>query len=415
MVSACVLYLDDVELTEQKAFVPDSLSALFQESDRARSEDADGEVVIQYRTARASMLRRLDLMGCTAALAERAFDRWREGAIRNEEEFRVDFNDGDDASLVALRALSWAEWRRRVPGVLRRLYESGEDYEDETDRRMREIGESSWLWFDGWDSLISLRGVLEGADGWETVVLDVSPLVNAGWIEADDPVCARTTRIVAARGQPPGPVIVLAEGASDIEVLRAGLPVFHPDLAEFVTFLDHSEFKVDGGAGYVVKFLKAFAAARVPANVVAVLDNDAAGINALRQALSLDLPDNMSCIRLPDIELAREYPTVGPQGGHRNDINGLACGIELYLGEAALSADGALRPVRWTGKVGDAWQGDVENKKAVRDRFLAEVQRGDVVAEREFPEMALVWRSILDAATKNAEAAQAQARPPPEW
>ena len=82
MVSACVLYLDDVELTEQKAFVPDSLSALFQESDRVRSEDADGEVVIQYRTARASMLRRLDLMGCTAALAEQAFDRWREGAIR---------------------------------------------------------------------------------------------------------------------------------------------------------------------------------------------------------------------------------------------------------------------------------------------------------------------------------------------
>ena len=123
----------------------------------------------------------------------------------------------------------------------------------------------------------------------------------------------------------------------------------------------------------------------------------------------------MSCIRLPDIELAREYPTVGPQGRHRTDINGLACGIELYLGEAALSADGGLRPVQWTGKVGDAWQGDVGNKKAVRDRFLEEMRRGNVAAVREFPEMALVWRSILEAARKNAEAAQAQARPPPEW
>lgn len=34
MVSACVLYLDDINLSEQKASVPSVFSALFQESDR---------------------------------------------------------------------------------------------------------------------------------------------------------------------------------------------------------------------------------------------------------------------------------------------------------------------------------------------------------------------------------------------
>ena len=415
MVSACVLYLDGVELTEQKAYVPDRLSALFQESDRVASRDAEGEAVIQYRAPRVSILKRLDLMGCTATLAERAFERWRAREIRDHEEFLEKFDPGDGEVLHALRALTWDGWRRRVPGVLPRLYDFGEDYEDETDRRMREIGESSWLWFDGWDSLISLRGILEGADGMETLALDVGELVGGGWIEADEQVCARKTTMVTARGHPTGPVIVLAEGRSDIEVLKASLPVFHPDLAEFVTFLDHREFRVDGGAGYVVKFLKAFAAARVSANIVAVVDNDAAGLAAYREARSLDLPDNMACIHLPDVELGRGYPTIGPQGQHRTDINGTACAIELYLGKEALSANGELRPVRWKGTVADTWQGEVEDKRAVRKTFLAVMDRGNVDIERGFPEMVLVWRSILDAARANAETAQTQARPPPEW
>ena len=198
-------------------------------------------------------------------------------------------------------------------------------------------------------------------------------------------------------------------------MLKASLAAFHPDLTDFVTFLDHSEFKVDGGASYVVKFLKAFAAARVPANVVAVFDNDAAGLVAHRQALSLDLPDNMACIHLPDIELGLAYPTIGPQGRHATDINGKACGIELYLGRAALSSNGALRPVRWKSEVSDAWQGEVDGKVAVREKFLRAIAAGSVDVDRDYPEMVLVWQAILEAATRTTEAAQQQARRPPKW
>ena len=155
MVSACTLFLDDIELTEQKRYVPDFLSALFQEPDRVETPDVEGgEPVIEYRAARQSILKRLDLMGCTAALAERRFREWREEMIRDQESYleesEPDNTPVEDETLKALRALSWEEWRRRIPEVLRTLYDFG-NYVDETDRRMKEESEPPWLWFDGFD------------------------------------------------------------------------------------------------------------------------------------------------------------------------------------------------------------------------------------------------------------------------
>ena len=191
MVSARVLCVDDVELTMQKRFVPDHLSALFQESDRVERTDAEGDPVMQYRAARHSILKRLDLMGCTAAFAERRFGKWREKGIRDEEEYlesmQPDTAPEDDPTLQGLHVLSWTEWRRRVPGVLRTLYD--DSYVDETERRMKGY-DASWLWFDGCDSLVSLRGIIEAADGVRTIALDVGPLIGGGWIKADTQVCA---------------------------------------------------------------------------------------------------------------------------------------------------------------------------------------------------------------------------------
>jgi len=420
MVSACILFLDGIDLTGRKRYVPDFLSALFQESDRVETPNAEsGEPAIEYRAARQSILKRLNLMGCTAALAERRFREWREEMIRDQEsyceEYEADRKPDEDETLKALRALSWEEWQRRIPEVLRTLYDS-ENYNDVIDRRMKEPGDEPWLWFDGFDSLLSLRAIIDAATDTQTIALDVEALISAGWIDMEQKVCAEKIRVVSTRGQPAGPTIILAEGKSDIAVLKASIQRFHPDLVEFVTFLDHSEFKVDGGASYVVKFLKAFAAARVPANIVAVFDNDAAGLAAYNQARSLNLPLNMTCIHLPDIELGRAYPTIGPQGHHNTDVNGRACGIELYLGRAALSSNGVLRPVRWTGydKATDTYQGEVDEKDVVRETFLGAMQSAPGDVEGDYAEIQLTWETILEAASRTAEAAQELARPPPQ-
>lgn len=46
----------------------------------------------------------------------------------------------------------------------------------------------------------------------------------------------------------------------------------------------------------------------------AIFDNDAAGHEALASLKSIALPSNIRAITLPDLEFARDYPTIGPHG-----------------------------------------------------------------------------------------------------
>ena len=208
--------------------MPDPSSALFQESELVERTDAEGDLVVQCRAARHSILKRLDLMGCTAALTEQRFREWREDGICNQKKYleamEPDTAPEDDPTLVALHALSWVEWRRRVPGILRTLYDLDDRYANETDRRMKDY-DQSWLWFDGLDSLISLRGIIDAADDVRTVALDVGPLIDGGWgrcgrpdlcgedpnrlgtrpaKRADDRTCGRQVRHRSAQGKPGG-------------------------------------------------------------------------------------------------------------------------------------------------------------------------------------------------------------------
>jgi hypothetical protein len=62
-------------------------------------------------------------------------------------------------------------------------------------------------------------------------------------------------------------------------------------VTEYFSFFNHADLRVDGGANFLVKFLKAFAAARTPLRIVAVFDNDAIGAVASKQAEDLNLPN----------------------------------------------------------------------------------------------------------------------------
>ena len=155
------------------------------------------------------------------------------------------------------------------------------------------------------------------------VSLDVSDLKVGGYLEEDVALCA--SRRSSNGVQPPGlaPTVIMAEGSSDIRIFQRSLEALFPERQDYFSFFNHSELNVDGGANYLIKFLKAFGAARVPLRLVAIFDNDAAGIQAFHQAKRLGLPRSMIVLRLPDTDLARAYPTVGPQGNHIVDVNGL--------------------------------------------------------------------------------------------
>jgi len=134
--------------------------------------------------------------------------------------------------------------------------------------------------------------------GWPTeavpdvvdVTLDLAALIQGGYIDGD--AFIETSRATAASIQRDiETIVVIGEGVSDSRILQASLRSLFPETTDYFSFFDHSELSVDGGASYLVKFLRAFATARISARLVAVFDNDAAGSDAFADARKLKLPD----------------------------------------------------------------------------------------------------------------------------
>jgi hypothetical protein len=270
--------------------------------------------------------------------------------------YLADDHDWADQIDVELKGFSYDEWKRRAKDVLLTRYDftqSRDAYVDEIDRMMR--GLDSELLFFGNDMLVVIRAMLEALPDVQEVSLDIGGLIFGGWIEPNERVCEKRRASGAQARSVLQPTVIIAEGSTDILVLKRSLQRLYPYLTDYITFFDYEGSKPDGGASYVVRFLRAFAAARINTSILAVFDNDAEGLVAFSAATSLSLPDHIKVTRLPNIELAQSYPTFGPQGSHPVDVNGKAVGIELFLGRHNITMeDGTLIPIVWSSYIDKA-------------------------------------------------------------
>ena len=90
------------------------------------------------------------------------------------------------------------------------------------------------------------------------------------------------------------------------------------------------------------------------------------------------MPPNITIRLLPELELLKSYPTIGPSGSADLDVNGMAASIELYFGEDVLRVDdNNLVPIQWTGynKLAKQYQGEVLEKALLQARFKAKLAR----------------------------------------
>jgi len=207
------------------------------------------------------------------------------------------------------------------------------------------------------------------------VTLDLTELILSGYMEPDelphDDVVYRMASDVAESG----PVIVVAEGSSDVRWLRHALQIAAPAVAHLFRFLEFAEYRAPGGTDRVVSLTKGMASAGVMNRIVAVLDNDTAGVAAAMQLLALGLPVGVAVVTLPDVPYARDYPTLGPDGLSNADVNGRAVSIEFMFGRDVLrSSDGQHSfPVRWESWVSSVgkYQGRLSSvdKAAVAHRI----------------------------------------------
>ncbi|WP_404829129.1 hypothetical protein [Allosphingosinicella flava] len=225
----------------------------------------------------------------------------------------------------------------------------------------------------------------------------------------DDP---RTPHQIAEEGAaefadfPEGKIIVLTEGKSDTRIITAALKAFYPEYADAYQFIDFEEFRIEGGASVLARMVKILSGARIQNRLLALFDNDAAGAEAIQSLSRIRFPRNVRLMMLPNTKLARSYPTLGPSGRLRMDVNGSAAPIELFLGRSSLiTPEGTLRPIRWSQWKDNVerYQGVVDDKDAICSAFLASLEAGSSPStlRRSFPEMNLLLQSIFRAFEDN--------------
>lgn len=104
--------------------------------------------------------------------------------------------------------------------------------------------------------------------------------------------------------------------------------------------------------------------------IIFLLDNDSEGVEAYNKIIKMKLPNNMSCICLPDLKDFESFPTCGPEGQILSNVNRTAAAIECYLDLTYSEYESYT--VRWTNykKETGKYQGALEFKEYYAKRFL---------------------------------------------
>jgi hypothetical protein len=390
--------------------LPDSLVSVFTEDDRAPSiaqEEQDDDHPTEYRyEATVEVIRdRLEIMGYTAAQWREELEEFRQFKLAETEALITKVEDEGRPSSRALRtalilkqstperwintlmAMLWNRWGARPCAKSWALEKALSD------------GEYGPIQIPFEDTLSLLRAAIDLHEDTETVRFEFS---NAVWNEDVDPVTTFTQNAkdsLFGRAQAVEKIIVLTEGKADSRILHTSLERLYPHLKHMYSFLHHSAFKAQGGTGELERLARGFAGAGISNRVVVLFDNDTAGVAAAQRLSRAELPGNFRILTLPELEMARSYPTIGPTGPAVADVNGRACGIELYCGQKALTGeDGELCPIQWTGYDSGMkrYQGEPLEKEKIKERFYKILEHAsDPKTDPELSSIRLVLHSVM--------------------
>jgi hypothetical protein len=223
--------------------------------------------------------------------------------------------------------------------------------------------------------LYSILSVLSESD---IVEYDLTDVIDGGWV-----------KINQAKNVDYEKIIILTEGKTDVEFISKSIDKFYPHLKDYFHFINFDEFNVESSASSLVKLVKSFAAANVKHHIIALFDNDTAGLKEMKKLGSKTFTPNIKILRYPDISLAIKYPTVGPTGKKKMNVNGLACSIEMYFGVDVLTRNNELIPIQWKGfdDKEKKYQGEIADKKYVQDTFRNKLKKAEVTEIKELTEL----------------------------
>lgn len=388
----------------------------FIESVQLYEEDDAPSPVYQYVTTAANLTDRLEVLGFTLKRVQRVFEEGKIQVIKKAEELHSEFgftdseNTWETPPFAPSKILTefysnytFEYWVKLINKVLTRKLRRFSIYRNSHKSRQEKIKkqnphlyhilerqEDLPFGFPAFDPFCLYRGMLEAIKPNTSVVLDFSNLV--GFVEQYNYMC-----------EPPK-TIILTEGSSDKRILEESLQILYPHLFDYFSFIDFDLANMPGSTGHLLNIIKAFVATGVERKTIALFDNDTAGLDALRQLANVPLPENMRIISLPNLDFAKKYPTIGPQGQIDIDINGLACSIELYLGQNILVDENKkFMPIRWGGYMAGAkkYHGEITNKSKIQNEYIKLLSKiranSKLIKKHDWSGIHSIFQNIFDA------------------
>lgn len=420
-------------LTQERNYVDPLLMTVFQDDEKASrtrllskhnpmmwgewedEREDEEETVFEYSTTVETAVQRLEIMGFTLRKACEEFEAGISSSVelyQGEQEQLRSFptegantlRDHTEAELRFYRGLTFDVWmqstKQVIVGSLERRIPVGET-------QVPHIGLVSWyedMAFEDTDVRHYLRAVLElfGAD--ELLILDYTELVHSGYYSEQDALRELAIKELSGVFAANQKVVILTEGSTDTLILSKTLGVLYPHLRDFYSFVDFSAVRPAGGAGPLANTVKAFVGSGIQNRTVALFDNDTAAKDALRVLSGVKLPDNVKVVQLPPLDLAEDYPTIGPQGRVNLDVNGRACSIELYFGRDVLAdPEHGFAPIQWKGynQTLDQYQGEILSKNRLQEEYLRIVSEAGTNQEtkdrHDWEPMAKVFEVLFEA------------------
>lgn len=241
------------------------------------------------------------------------------------------------------------------------------------------------------DELI-MRVILECIDENEPIELDYTDLVDGGYCEEILPQSYFEIE----------KTIVLTEGRTDRDYIQDSINLLYPHLSKCFYFMNFTQYNVEGSADFLPRYIKAFAGAGIKNKIIGLFDNDTAGKCAKKTLDRYLFPSNIKLASLPDIELAKNFEVIDNNGNVSNqNINGIACSIELFFGKDVLLNGNTFEKVELKDfrKEVNAFQGTIQNKSSIQKRFdkkLKYAKQNGISNLEDWKEMKILIESLIN-------------------
>ena len=312
---------------------------------------------------------RLEIYGASTLNAKKDFNQAKK--ISKQEEFYS----------FPLNKITYDEYLVEI----KKIIESKEKHYDELNTNFKESLISGNLSIYGQDTIYILYSILSVLPDNAVVEYDLTEIIYGGWVKESEVVKIEFEKI-----------IVLTEGKTDVEFISLSLHKLFPHLREYYHFIDFDEYKVESNASALVKLMISLVASNIKHPIIALFDNDTTGLMEMKRLISLKLPNNFRVLKYPDITFAKRYPTIGPTGIKKMNINGLACGIEMYFGIDILTKNEELIPIHWKAfnEKEKKYQGEISEKNYVQEEFRKKLKTNE---HKELSEMKSLLNEMFNA------------------